>query len=45
MNGGMYGNSPDEYFRVLTGEYELDDPRYFKTREDTYAGPEEGTEE
>jgi hypothetical protein len=40
MNGGAYGNSPDEYFRVLTGEYELGDPRYFKRREDTYETPE-----
>jgi hypothetical protein len=40
MNGGAYGNSPDEYFRVLTGEYELGDPRYFKKREDTYETPE-----
>lgn len=44
MNGGMFGNSPDEYFRVLTGEYELGDDRYFKQREDTYETPE-GSEE
>ncbi len=40
MNGGAFGNSPDEYFRVLTGEYELGDDRYFKQREDTYETPE-----
>jgi len=40
MNGGQFGNSPDDYYRVLTGEIELDDPRYFGPREDTYAPPE-----
>jgi hypothetical protein len=45
MNGGAYGNSPDEYFRVLTGEYELGDPRYFKKREDTYETPEGSEQE
>lgn len=44
MNGGMYGNSPDAYFRVLTGEIELDDPRYFMEREDTYTTPEGSAE-
>jgi len=37
MNGGLYGNSPDVYFRVLTGEIKLDDDRYFKDRKDPYA--------
>jgi hypothetical protein len=45
MNGGAFGNSPDEYFRVLTGEYELGDPRYFKQREDTYETPEGSEQE
>lgn len=38
QNGGPYGNSPDVYFRVLLGEISLDDDRYFKDREDRYAG-------
>lgn len=37
MNGGFYGNKPDEYFRILTGEISLDDDRYFKNRESMYA--------
>lgn len=37
MNGGYYGNKPDEFFKVLVGEIELGDPRYFKQREDMYA--------
>lgn len=37
MNGGYYGNKPDEYFRVLVGEIELGDERYFKKRENQYA--------
>lgn len=36
MNGGSFGNSPDEYFRVLTGDASLDDNRLFMDREDTY---------
>ncbi len=36
MNGGMYGNSPDIYFKTLIGEIELGDPRFFKKREDLY---------
>lgn len=40
-NGGFFHNKPDEYFRVLTGEIELDDPRYFRARVDTYAQAEE----
>jgi hypothetical protein len=36
LNGGPYGNSRDEYFRVLIGEIDLMDDRYFKDREDTY---------
>ena len=36
-NGGMWGNSPDVYYRVLVGEIELGDPRYFKKREQRYA--------
>lgn len=36
MNAGMFGNSIDDYFRVLTGEITLDDNRYFKNREDMY---------
>jgi hypothetical protein len=39
-NGGYYGGTPDEYFRVLIGEIQLDDDRYFKERTDTYATPE-----
>lgn len=41
LNGGPYGNRLDEYYRVLTGEITLDDPTYFKEREDTYAVVEE----
>jgi hypothetical protein len=40
-NGGFFHNKPDEYFKVLTGEYELDDDRYFRARVDTYAAVEE----
>lgn len=40
-NGGFFHNKPDEYFRVLIGEYELDDDRYFRQRIDTYAAVEE----
>jgi hypothetical protein len=40
-NGGFFHNKPDEYFRVLTGEIELDDDRYFRPRQDTYAAVEE----
>jgi hypothetical protein len=36
MNGGAFGNSPDDYFRVLTGDASLDDDRLFMDREDTY---------
>lgn len=38
VNGGAYGNSPDPYFKVLIGEYELGDSRYFKKRDDPYTG-------
>lgn len=37
LNGGFFGNVVDPYFRVLTGEIELDNNEYFKDREDTYA--------
>lgn len=37
MNGGYYGNKPDAYFRVLTGEISLDNNNYFKDRVDTYS--------
>ena len=37
MNGGWGGNSEDPYFRVLTGEINLDDNNVFKAREDLYA--------
>lgn len=40
MNGGMFGNRPDEYYRVLTGEIELTDDRYFKDRIDMYDNTE-----
>jgi len=43
-NGGFYGNAPDEYFRVLTGEIELDDDRFFQERTDTYAPTETETD-
>lgn len=36
LNGGPYGNMIDPYYRVLTGEIQLSDDRYFKNREDTY---------
>jgi len=36
-NGGMWGNSPDVYYRVLVGEIILEDDRYFKDRIDPYA--------
>ena len=39
-NGGYYGNQPDDFFYVLIGQRTLDDDRYFKNREDTYATPE-----
>lgn len=37
LNGGPYGNSIDPYFLVLQKEISLDDDRYFKHREETYA--------
>lgn len=37
MNGGMNGSTEDPYFKVLIGETDLSDDRYFKTREDLYA--------
>jgi len=40
-NGGFFHNAPDPYFKVLVGEWELDDPRYFRERKDTYAPTEE----
>jgi hypothetical protein len=36
LNGGAFGNSRDDYFRVLVGEISLMDDQYFKDREDTY---------
>lgn len=41
MNGGAFGNSPDEYFRVLTGDAELSDDTLFMDREDTYTNNKE----
>jgi hypothetical protein len=35
-NGGFFHNKPDVYFRVLCGEVELGDPRFFKRRIDPY---------
>jgi hypothetical protein len=40
-NGGYFHNKPDEYFKVLTGQIQLDDDRYFRARVDTYAQSEE----
>ena len=37
QNGGYGGNSEDPYFKVLIGEITLNDPDYFKEREDLYA--------
>jgi hypothetical protein len=37
LNGGWIGNTIDPYFRVLQGEIDLKDDRWFKDREDTYA--------
>lgn len=45
MNGGAFGNSPDEYFRVLTGDATLDDDTLFMDREDTYNKEEDNAEE
>lgn len=35
-NGGFYGGTPDEYFHVLVGDYDLSNDEKFKDREDTY---------
>jgi len=35
-NGNYAGNSEDIHFRLLIGEIKIDDPRYFKDREDPY---------
>jgi hypothetical protein len=40
-NGGYFHNQPDDFFRVLVGEIQLDDDRYFKPRVETYAVTEE----
>lgn len=44
MNGGFNGSSEDPYFKLLIGEIELRDDRFFKDREDTYAVADTGTE-
>jgi hypothetical protein len=36
QNGGYFGNSIDPFFKVLEGEIDLEDNRYFKNREDMY---------
>lgn len=36
MNGGAFGNRPDEYFNVLIGDASLDNDELFMDREDTY---------
>jgi len=41
MNDGYFHNVIDPYFRVLNGEIELDNPNYFKDREETYQPGEE----
>jgi hypothetical protein len=40
LNGGFSGNVIDPYFRVLIGEIDLDDPQWFKAREEMYASTE-----
>jgi hypothetical protein len=40
-NAGYFHNKPDDYFRVLVGEIQLDDSRYFRERIDTYTQTEE----
>jgi hypothetical protein len=40
LNGGFSGNAIDPYFRVLIGELDLTDDRYFKDREDMYVASE-----
>lgn len=45
MNGGAFGNSPDLYFRALTGDCTLYDDNLFMEREDTYAKEEHNAEE
>jgi hypothetical protein len=44
LNGGFNGSSEDVYFKLLIGEIELSDDRFFKNREDTYAVTEPGAE-
>jgi hypothetical protein len=39
LNGGYAGNSEDVYFRLMIGEIDLHDDRYFKPREETYTEP------
>ena len=38
LNGGFAGNTIDPYFRVMQGEVDLYDDRWFKNREEMYAG-------
>jgi hypothetical protein len=38
LNAGIFGNRIDPYFYVFTGQRDLFDDRFFKPREDTYAG-------
>lgn len=44
MNGGFSGNSEDPYFKLMIGEIDLRDDRWFKDREDTYAVADAGSE-
>ena len=44
-NGGPFGNSPDLYFRVLTGDALLSDDNLFMDREDTYNKENSNAEE
>lgn len=37
INGGYYGGKIDTWFRLLEKEISLNDDKYFKDREDTYA--------
>ena len=37
MNGGFNGSTEDPFFKLIMREITLDDNRYFKNREDTYA--------
>lgn len=43
LDGGPYGNKIDPYFGVFMGKVSVDDPEYFKPREEMYAPTGEDT--